>query len=117
VTGIALIALTAVGRVDQASRREDRRRRQYPVGIVVDQPARPWPLIRRRAVGWQGLAGPCPGLAAWSRLTRAWHARTGPAGGELTAGRRSGETVAVGRRARHELAGRDELARGRRARL
>src|SRR6185437_1482999 len=116
VTGVVLVVRTAAGRVDQAARREDRRRRQHPVGIVVDQPGRPWPLVRRLAVGRAEAAGVSPGLAAWSRCAGAGHARTGPAGRELSAGRRTREAVArAGLARRVELARRNELARWSRA--
>jgi hypothetical protein len=110
---VAPVPFGAAGRVDQASRREDGRRRQHVVGIVVYVAGRARPRVARLATGGPRCAGPCPGLAARSRRVRSarsprfgsWHARTRPAGCELAARRRPGERLAL-----HERTGRWVLA-------
>jgi hypothetical protein len=129
VVRVAPVPFGAIGRVDQASRCEDRGGRQHPVGIVVDLASRPLPRVLRLTAGRPGSAWPLPALSPGKRpatgplRSRPWHARPGPAGGELRAGPRSrerltrrelagrGELARWGELARRELAGRGELAR------
>ena len=112
------VGFPAVGRVDQASRREDRRRRQHPVGIVVDPASRPWSRIPPRAVSGHGSAGLVPWLAAWPRRGLAGGSGACPALGELPGGGRSRERLARGELASAGRTGRrSELARGRRGGL
>jgi hypothetical protein len=53
---VAPVAFSPVRRADQASRCEDRGRRQHPVGIVVDLAARPRPRVPRLTVTGPGSA-------------------------------------------------------------